>query len=176
MFTTEQVKGDLVRSVRELYRQAFPEYERIPFWSLRARALKKDFDLLAFCDDGIFCGFACASATDDAIYVHYLAVAEDRRGRGYGGRILDALAQRYGERAIALDIEAVRPGTKNAKQRSQRKKFYLRNGFKESGFGFKDGGDMFEVLVRGPKLERETYGTLINKLAFGLTKIEPFKM
>lgn len=176
MIKIEKVKGGIASKTRALYRVSFQEWERIPFWSLRLRSTKKDMDLFAFCDDGEFCGFACLTLGDEAAYVHYFAVEEAKRGRGIGGQVLDLLAEHYGSLPIALDIEAVRPGTEGAKQRAQHKKFYLRNGFKESGYCYKDGGVVYEIFVRGSKPDSAVYGKLINKLAFGLTKITPRKM
>lgn len=172
----EKVKGKTARRTRTLYRASFQEWERIPFWSLRLRSMGKDMDLLAFCDGEEYCGFACLTLGGQAAYVHYLAVEKGKRGQGLGGKMLDCLAEHYAPLSIALDIEAVRPGTDGAKLRSRHKKFYLRNGFTESGYCYKDGGVVYEILVRGSKPDETAYGKLINKLAFGLTKIAPSKM
>ncbi len=176
MLTIEKMRGGFVGRTRKLYHSAFLEWERIPFWSLRARSLMKDLDLLALCDDGEFCGFACLTTNDEGAYVHYLAIEPSKRGQGLGGQALELLAQRYEPKSIALDIEAVRPGTEGAKERSKHRKLYLRNGYKESGYCYKDGGILYEILVRGQKLDQDAYRLLINKLAFGLTKIMPKKM
>jgi len=54
-------------------------------------------------------------------------------------------------------------------RRAARRAFYLKNGFKASGYGFKDGG-LFEIMVFGEKLEEpKAYAVLIDRLAFGLT-------
>ncbi|WP_294439126.1 GNAT family N-acetyltransferase [uncultured Slackia sp.] len=176
MLTIEKVKGSFVGSTRKLYHSSFAEWERIPFWSLRLRSLKKDMDLFAFCDDGAFCGFASLTVNDKAAYIQYFAVEKSLRGKGIGGEALKLLAEHYDELPLALDIPAVLPGTEGAKQRARFKKFYLRNGFKESSFGYKDGGVVYEIFTRGEKREKEDYAKLINMLAFGLTKIRVRKV
>lgn len=176
MVTIEKLKGDFASRAGKLYRASFEEWERIPFFALRARSASKEVDMLAFCEDGKFCGFACLTLNDNAAYVQYLAVEESMRGRGLGGEILDALASHYEGKSVALDIRAVRPGTDGSKLRARHRKLYTEHGYKASGYGYKDGGVVYEILVHGEKLERTDYMKLINKLAFGLTQISVRKM
>ena len=75
--------------------------------------------------------------TDDLVYIYYLAVDPELRGRGYGGQILELLKQSHPGGPIALDIESRKRNADNAKQREARRKFYLDNGFKPTGYGFK---------------------------------------
>ena len=183
MVTIEKLKGSFAGRANKLYRASFEEWERIPFFALRARSAAKEVEMLAFCEDGEFCGFACLTLNETAAYVQYLAVEESMRGRGLGGQMLDALASHYEGKSVALDIRAVRPGTDGAKLRAQHRKLYTQHrklytqhDYKASGYGYKDGGVVYEILVHGEKLERQEYMKLINKLAFGLTQIGVRKM
>ena len=107
--------------------------------------------------------------TDDLVYIYYLAVDPELRGRGYGGQILELLKRSHPGMPVALDIESRKRNADNAKQREARRKFYLDNGFKPTGYGFKDG-DLFEILICGEKPENPVrYAVAIDRLAFGLT-------
>ncbi|MDO5042614.1 MAG: GNAT family N-acetyltransferase [Slackia sp.] len=169
--------GKDARRVKRLYQTAFPVEQRVPFWSLRLRSGMNGMEIVAYYDQDVFCGFANLVKSDDAVYIYYLAVDENLRGKGYGGQILDDLKRRHAGKTIALDIEATDPSADNPRQRAARRAFYLNNGFVSSGYGFKDGG-LFEILVFGEKLESPgAYASLIDRLAFGLTHtvVRPMK-
>lgn len=169
--------GKGARDVKQLYQSAFPVEQRVPFWSLRLRSGMNGMEMESYYDEGAFVGFVNLVASDDAIYVYYLAVDAELRGKGYGTMIIDDLRRRYEGKTIALDIEANDPHADNPRQRAARRAFYLNNGFVSSGYGFKDGG-LFEVLVCGDKLAGPgAYASLIDRLAFGLTStaVRPMK-
>ncbi len=171
MLTMKKVPmlGGTTRNVKRLYETAFPIEQRVPFWSLKLRSNMNGMEIVAYYDEDIFCGFACLLATEDAVYLYYIAVADGQRGKGYGTKLLDDLKQRYPGKTIALDIEARDPRANDNEKRSARRAFYLNNGFTPSGCGFKDGG-LFEIMVFGEKLaEPKAYAALIDRLAFGLT-------
>lgn len=171
MLTMKKVPmfGATTHNVKRLYETAFPVEQRVPFWSLRLHSNMNGMEIVAYYDEDVFCGFACLLATEKAVYLYYIAVADGQRKKGYGTQILDDLKQRYPEKTIALDIEARDPRANDNEKRAARRAFYLKNGFKASGFGFKDGG-LFEIMVFGEKLEEpKAYAALIDRLAFGLT-------
>lgn len=161
--------GATTRRVKKLYESAFPPEQRIPFWALKLRARMKGMDLVAYAEDGRFCGFSCQTVADDLAYVYYLAVEADLRGRGVGGKILALMKEAHASVPIALDIEARDRAAANARQREARRSFYLKNDFAASGHGFKDGG-AFEILVCGEAPANPArYAVAIDRLAFGLT-------
>ncbi|MDO4443228.1 MAG: GNAT family N-acetyltransferase [Slackia sp.] len=169
--------GSRARCVKQLYQTAFPVEQRVPFWSLRLRSGMNGLELSAYYDQDTFVGFVNLIESDDAVYIYYLAVADDLRGKGYGAQILDDLKRRHPGKTIALDIEAPDQNADNPRQRAARRSFYLRNGFVPSGYGFKDGG-LFEIIVFGEKLAGPgAYASLIDRLAFGLTStvVRPMK-
>lgn len=177
MLTMKKVPmfGATTRNVKRLYETAFPVDQRVPFWSLRLRSNMNGMEIAAYYDENVFCGFVCLLATDSAVYVYYLAVTSEQRGKGYGTQIIDDIKQRYKGKTIALDIEARDPRANDNDKRAARRKFYLRNDFRASGYGFKDGG-LFEIMVFGEKLdEPKAYASLIDRLAFGLvhTNVRP---
>ncbi len=127
-----QTKQDpYLPKVQELYVQAFPGNERMPFRML-ANTGDPDSELLIFLlDDGRFAGFARLfhHPTARTSFLSYLAIEEDLRGRGYGTEILKQLCTEKRDRKIVLDIEEAVPEADNYEERKQRKQFYLDRGF-----------------------------------------------
>ncbi|MBR3126741.1 MAG: GNAT family N-acetyltransferase, partial [Solobacterium sp.] len=127
-----QTKQDpYLSKVRELYVQAFPGNERMPFRML-ANTGDPDSELTVFLkDDDIFAGFARMFHHPEAStsFLSYLAIEEDLRGQGYGTEILKQLCQEHRDRKIVLDIEEVIPQAENYEERKQRRQFYLERGF-----------------------------------------------
>ena len=71
-----------------------------------------------------------------AVLLDYLGVPRDRRGQGWGSRMLTQLRRIYGERAAILAEveapEAAEPGERSLQER--RLDFYCRAGFRYAGF------------------------------------------
>ena len=55
---------------------------------------------------------------------------------GYGGEGLRAIGELYQEKSISVDFELINAKTKNNEQCIRRKRFSLKNGFQETGWGF----------------------------------------
>ena len=60
--------GTRARCVKQLYQEAFPVEQRVPFWSLRLRSGMNGMELSAYYDEDVFCGFVNLVASDDAVY------------------------------------------------------------------------------------------------------------
>lgn len=164
----EVVEGsDDAREVKRLLETAFPAFEQMPFENMAALARRDEVSLLAYRDDGQFCGFTFLVEGERMVYVLYLAVDERVRSKGYGGRILADLTERSGGKTLTLDIEPVDDAADNADQRRMRRGFYLRNGFAATGWAVCFEGDVFEVLAKGPDFEPEPFCDLANELPRG---------
>lgn len=61
--------------VRRLYLDAFPDFERLPFWLLMYKSKKKDSDLYVIYDDEEFVGLTNLAYYKDIVYLYYLAIA-----------------------------------------------------------------------------------------------------
>ena len=93
MLTMKKVPmlGGTTRNVKRLYETAFPIEQRVPFWSLKLRSNMNGMEIVAYYDEDIFCGFACLLATEDAVYLYYIAVADGQRGE----RLWDQDSRRF---------------------------------------------------------------------------------
>jgi len=119
------------RELRLLYESAFPENEKIP-WKYLLRLIEPiHLDFTAYRDQGRFVGFTIVYPGPSFNWLWYFAVEEQLRGKGYGGRILACLKERYQGQNCVLDMESPRQeDCDNLLQRKRRYDFYLRNGFR----------------------------------------------
>ena len=82
------------QEVERLLEAAFPPYERPPFSFLTTQAEREEVSLLAYRDEGLFCGFAFMIEDARLAYVLFLAVGEGVRSKGYGARMLADIERR----------------------------------------------------------------------------------
>ena len=98
-----------LKELEELYTEAFPANERMPFSQMLSLSKDDRYALRALKDDGAFCGFSFIMRHEEMIYLFYLAVRQDQRGKGYGSALLDDLFQQYPHHCICTDIESPQP-------------------------------------------------------------------
>ena len=159
-----QTKQDpYLSKVRELYVQAFPGNERMPFRML-ANTGDPDSELTVFLkDDDIFAGFARMFHHPEAStsFLSYLAIEEDLRGQGYGTEILKQLCQEHRDRKIVLDIEEVIPQAENYEERKQRRQFYLERGFTDLNLRYMFYNVKYELLGTNGQMTLPEFHDLI---------------
>jgi GNAT superfamily N-acetyltransferase len=150
-------KAENKREIKRLYRTAFPRAERTAFYKILRACKRGVCAFSAYFENGAFAGVSVALEREAFVYLFFLAVNEDARGKGIGGRILNAVAERYAGKTVALDIEALDEEAPNASERVRRKEFYLRNGYRPLNVFFSVRGVRYETLVRGEGLSAEAY-------------------
>lgn len=150
---------------KQLYLTAFPDEERAPWFLLKRRAFQHRADALIARDGGKFAGIAYVVTLGDMAYLFYLAVADDQRGHGTGGRIISALREHYPDKRIFLAREQLDPAAENFKQRESRRRFYLRNGFEDWDCTVKEGPVTYDVMGMGKKVTPQEYEALIKSWA-----------
>ena len=91
--TVEEGTED-AREVKRLLEAAFPPNEQAPFSFLLEQAEREEVSLLAYRDEGLFCGFAFMIEGADLAYVLFLAVDQAARSRGNGARMLEDVGRR----------------------------------------------------------------------------------
>ncbi len=132
--------------IKELYTTAFPAQERIPFFYLINRCKLPDIKFYAFYDDGNFIGISYLFGRNLKTYIHYLAIAQDMRGSGYGGKILSLIKNLYSKNTVFLSIEEISPKYEDNVVRASRLRFYEKNGFIVNDFNIKEFGMTFHIL------------------------------
>lgn len=162
------------REIKRLYCTAFPKEERAPLFFLYRKARKGQADFCAVLDGEKFVGMTFLGGTDRVVTLMYLAIDELQRGKGYGGRILDAVKKANSGKKLCLNIELLDRTAGNYAQRVKRKAFYQRNGFESLNYTVREGGVVYEMLSFGGFVTQEEYRgmmeTLFGKVLYTVLK------
>ena len=124
-----------------IYRVSFPPEEQIPPIFL-ARTIGHGGHLRFYYDSDVFVGFSLTFDYDGIRFITYIAVVPELRNMGYGSDILDYIASDGTPRGMFLTAEVVEGEGDVVKQRSDRRRFYRRNGWKPSGYRITGKVDM----------------------------------
>ncbi len=159
-----------VAALRRLYHTAFPKEEQMPWWLLRLISLRRDMGVFGFYEGRQLRGLTVSVATDEVLFVLFLAISEEHRGQGWGSAILQQLKQEYPGHTILLNVELLDIKADNYDQRLRRMRFYKKNGFFDTGFDIDEVGGTFRVLGTKPQLDVDAYLRVFAKLSFGVWK------
>lgn len=146
-----------LKTIKQLYKKAFPFFERKPFFILKSQYKKGFLQLFLAQKEGVFVGFVICIKHNGLCLIDYIAVSPQFRGCGYGGEILKLLKNEYKECIIFLEEEQPSLKAKNSKQRIIRKMFYLRHGFCETQVKCKVYGEDMELLAFGGDIKMQQY-------------------
>lgn len=162
-----QLKSQKVRlnskNVKQIYFESFPKSERMPFPMMVAMSKLWNTQFLSFYDDDTLCGFVYFATNRKLVFVMFFAVAEKLRSKGYGSTILQKIHNRYPNKKIVVSIEPCDTDAPDLEIRKRRKAFYLRNGYKETGYMLKLNRVVQEIIITGGcfvKKEFRTFFTL----------------
>lgn len=117
-------------------------------WSLLKRRQEEGYGVYdAYVENATVVGITYRCYYPDVTYLLYLAVRKDLRCRGFGQEILKIVMEQ--EKApMMLDVESVLETQKEDIQlRVRRKKFYLRNGWQDTGHVLRDDGGYYDILA-----------------------------
>lgn len=89
-------------------------------------------EFLAYYDQNQFVGFSYVIQQPKINFLFYLAVHDQFRSQGYGGRILNWLQAKYEDTPLVLEAEALDDQADNREQRERRFRFYQTHGFNDS--------------------------------------------
>ncbi|GAB3044210.1 GNAT family N-acetyltransferase [Virgibacillus ainsalahensis] len=153
-------KTNVMPKVKNLYINEFPKYERLPFWLLIYKSKKKNSDFYAIYDDSEYVGLLYLTYYKDIVYVFYLAIDPSQQSKGYGSKILQYLRKIYKDKRLLLNIEKVDSSADNYEQRFKRKRFYEKNGFKNTNFEIEKKDIVYEILYLGEEVYEYEYHAL----------------
>lgn len=161
MITLQNPSKDDNKEIKHLFLAAFPSDERPPYFLLTWKVRRGKARMLVAKDDNTFIGFAYLVCHLDMVYLFFLAVDENKRGCGYGSKILAALKEKYAGKRIFLAREPLDPEAENYVQRVSRHEFYLRNGLQDLPMKIKEGSVVYETMGIGGKIRPDEYRALI---------------
>ena len=145
-----------IPAARSLYERAFPENERRSFDDMLGDP-SGICDLVVVLEGSRFVGFACTLVCIGIAHIIYFAVEEDLRGKGLGSAILRLLHERYTPMRVIVDIECTGATYPNNRQRSARKAFYIRAGYRENPVFYRWQDEDYEVLSFGGAITYEEF-------------------
>jgi GNAT superfamily N-acetyltransferase len=163
----ERVSKQNRRNVREIYISAFPKEERMPFWLMLIMGRLWNTKFLALRDADAVCGFVYMAMTRRLIFIMFLAVDETIRSKGYGRRILTEVQSMHPGRKIIVSIERCDVEAHDIEQRIRRKRFYLSNGYAETGYLIKLAGVEQEILIADGAFSKREFRWLFIKYSNG---------
>ena len=133
--------------VKRIYCEAFPKEERMPFSLMIAMSKLWNTKFLAFYDKDTLCGFTYLAKNSKLVFVMFFAVDKKLRSKGYGSAILHELQKMYPNKKIIISIEPCDETAPDIAVRKSRKAFYMRNGYRETGYQMKLNGVVQEIII-----------------------------
>ncbi len=101
---------------------------------------------------------------ENLAYLFFLAIDSTCRSKGYGGRAIETLKAEYPGRKQVVDFEMPDASTSNSGQREKRRRFYLRNGYRETGLFLSYLGVDYEVFCMDEDFEPEAFKKMMQTI------------
>lgn len=136
------------KDIKQIYFDAFPKEERMPFPMMIAMSYLWNTKFLSYYDGDTLCGLIYLATVGRQTFVMFFAVDKELRSCGYGSQILDSVQKAHPKNTIIISIEpCCDKSADDLEVRMRRKKFYLRNGYQETGYFMKLGATQ-EIIVK----------------------------
>lgn len=157
---TEKVKlGNT--DIKRIYFEAFSKKERMPFPMMVAMSKLWNTQFWGFYDGDAPCGLIYLASNRKIIFVMFFAVDKSLRSKGYGSSILRQLKNEYPDKKIIISIEPCSANASDIALRKRRKSFYLRNGYKETGYMVKMNGVVQEIIITNGKFVKQEFRSFL---------------
>lgn len=137
--------------------ESFPEIQRCALSDMLATGAK----VLCIESQREPVGFMAVRYYRNLVYLAYFAVRQDLRSKGIGGWAVRELIRRNPDRQVVVEYEASDlPGARNDARR-----FYLRNGFFETGWYTRYDGTEFEIGCSQRDFDSEEFTAFAEDIA-----------
>ena len=150
--------------VQALSVEAFPPHERVPAEEFLRLAREGMLDFWALRHHGEFTGYMSVLPYKNMAYLSFLAIESCRRGRGLGSAALRALHKHYSGHLHVVDLEPLDTSAANSEQRIRRRAFYLKNGYRPTGWFLSYAAGTFEILCAGGEFDISSFRELLSRL------------
>ena len=167
----KQLKPDHpdIPAVKQLFEEAFPENERTVSMDVIVAHLNQlPCDLIGIYPDetpDTFAGFFLGLRGEACVYGVYLATRPELRSTGIGGKAFKAIVESYGDMPFWFSYESPFEENDNAEQRERRRRFYLKNGFYETGWFARMNGTEFILASSRKEFDKEAFEKMIAGLS-----------
>jgi len=156
--------------VTKLALEAFPPEEYLSPVKILEMSGKCNLDFFAIYNKDKFIGFTVVKPYKTMSYLFFLAVDRSFRGQGYGSKIIQKIKEIYPDYSHVVDFEMIDKNASNYNQRVKRKEFYLKNGYKETGYFLSYLGVNYEIMSMDDNFDINLFKELISTI-----KIKGFK-
>lgn len=151
-----------LEDIKQLYMDAFPFDERIPFYIMVSVGNDRGVEFLSIYDDDTWLGFIHTLVGDKLSYIFYFAIDGSLRQSGYGSKIIREYKKIHPK--LSLAIEPIEEDSDNIKQRKKRLAFYEKNGFETLDTRVVEMGVEFELMgAKGMEIKENDYKSLVKK-------------
>lgn len=143
---------------KRVYDEAFPPYEQRPISELFDLVEQQDaIKMQVVVDEQTVVGivYLCEIGLSKA-FILYFAIDANIQSKGYGGRALTMLQERY-PGGIILEAEQTGTQAENEEQRVRRYDFYMRNGLEDKQLISENSGGTFHLLASTPDINTTEY-------------------
>lgn len=145
--------------VKNIYFDSFPKNERMPFFMMVAMSKLWNTEFLAFYDGNTLCGFVYLAHNKKIVFVMFLAVDKTLRSKGYGSAILQDIQNKYPDKKIIISLEPCDKDAPDIELRARRKDFYIRNGYRETGYMMKLNDIAQEIIINNGEFDKKQFRT-----------------
>lgn len=145
------------KKIRQLFISAFPRDERPPIALLYLRHWQKRASFRAVMDGERMVGLVLITGCHEVQTLMFLAIENDCRGMGYGGKVLEMVKEELKGKHFFLCAEPLDENAENAQERINRLQFYAHHGMGEIGLTVTEAGVPFTVLTPGTPLTHQQY-------------------
>lgn len=160
------------KKAKVLYKEAFPKEERMPFLMMWVLSKMPGSELLAFHDGDVFCGLTYVAASDGIAFITYIAVEAHLRAKGYGSCMLKMIEDMYPHHKIILYMDRCDiPASDERAKRLRRRAFYLKNGFRDTGYLVDSIQEHQEILIKNGEFDQQPFVQFIKKYSNGAMKV-----
>lgn len=145
-----------LEEIKEIYETLmpndFPACEIKPFWAILKMFEAKEYFAYGNFLEGTLVAYVMIAKPKEGkvALLDYFAVAQEKRGGGYGSKTLKELKQFFGDTLSGLMIESEHVGDakdeKDRQKRSRRIHFYEKNGLCRQDFESRIYGTMYTIL------------------------------
>ena len=151
-----------LEDIKQLYMDAFPFEERVPFYIMVSVGNDRGVEFLSIYDDDTWLGFIHTLVGEKLSYIFYFAIDGGLRQSGYGSKIIREYKKIHPK--LSLAIEPIEEDSDNIKQRKKRLAFYEKNGFETLDTKVVEMGVEFELMgAKGMEIKESDYKSLVKK-------------
>lgn len=166
-----------IPALKKLYEEAFPENERpMSMDTILTFLDQMPCDLLGVYPDETpdeFSAFFFGIRGESGVYGVYFATRPDLRSTGIGGKAFKAILEYYDDMPFWFSYESPFEESDNAEQRERRRKFYLKNGFYETGWFTRLNDTEFILACSKEEFDKEAFEKFMASTMAGVANNQP---